>query len=321
MSTKDTKRCVCVTGGSGFIGSWLVKLLLEKGYTVHATVKNLEDEAETKHLHAMDSEPSHLNLFQLNLLEPTSILEAIEGTDGVFHLASPNILEAQNPQTEILDPAIKGTLNVLQAAKNYGIKVVLVSSNCAISPNPKWPTDAPLTEDCWSDIDTLKEHELWYPLSKTLAEKAAWDFADKEGLELAVINPGMAVGPILPPSLGLSVKVVLELLQGMQMDLSKVVIGCVDVRDVARGMILLYETSAKGRYMCIESIASWADVVNKIASLCPEFPVQRIVVDKQTYLVRAERPSKKLIALGLDFTSIDKSINDTVASLKSKGFL
>ncbi|KAJ1686670.1 hypothetical protein LUZ63_018060 [Rhynchospora breviuscula] len=321
MSTKDARRCVCVTGGSGFIGSWLVKLLLEKGYTVHATVKNLEDEAETKHLQAMDSEPSHLRLFQLNLLEPTSILEAIEGTDGIFHLASPNIFETQDPQSEILDPAIKGTLNVLRGAKNCGIKVVLVSSTSAISHNPKWPTDAPLTEDCWSDIDTLKEQELWYPLSKTLAEKAAWDFADKEGLELAVINPGMALGPILPPSIGLSVKIVLHLLQGIQMDLSKVVIGCVDVRDVARGMILLYETSAKGRYLCVESIASWADIVNKCASLCPEFPVQRIVKDEQTCLVRAERPSKKLIELGLDFTPIDKTINDTVASLKNKGLL
>lgn len=87
---------VCVTGGSGFIGSWLVRSLLERGYTVHATVKNFQDEGETKHLLALDGEDTRLRLFQMDLLDPASIRRAVDGARGVFHLASPMILQAQD---------------------------------------------------------------------------------------------------------------------------------------------------------------------------------------------------------------------------------
>ncbi|GJN17292.1 hypothetical protein PR202_gb04348 [Eleusine coracana subsp. coracana] len=89
---------VCVTGGSGFIGSWLVHRLLHRGYTVHATVKNLQDEGETKHLLALDGADTRLRLFQMDLLDPASVQPAINGALGVFHLASPMILEADDTE-------------------------------------------------------------------------------------------------------------------------------------------------------------------------------------------------------------------------------
>ncbi|KAM7527634.1 hypothetical protein LguiB_031044 [Lonicera macranthoides] len=141
---------VCVTGGSGFIGSWLVRLLLGRGYTVHAIVKDLSqftvplfDEKETKHLQALDGAELHLHLFQIDLLHYDSIVAAVTLTTGVFHLASPCIVDqVHDPEKQLLAPAIKGTNNVLTAAKGLGVqRVVVTSSIGAITPSHNWPAD------------------------------------------------------------------------------------------------------------------------------------------------------------------------------------
>ncbi|KAG8633845.1 hypothetical protein MANES_18G141900v8 [Manihot esculenta] len=214
MSTEG--EVVCVTGGSGCIGSWLVRLLLERGYAVRATVKNLKDEKETKHLQAMEGADSRLRLYQIELLDYDSILAAVDGCAGVFHLASPCIVDkVQDPQRELLDPAIKGTRNVLTAAKEKGVRrVVVTSSISAITPSPKWPADVVKAEDCWTDMDYCEQNGLWYPLSKTLAEKAAWGFAKEKGLDVVVVNPGTVMGPVIPPTLNASMLMLLRLLQG-----------------------------------------------------------------------------------------------------------
>jgi len=207
---------VCVTGGSGFIGSWLVRRLLDRGYTVHATVKNLQDEGETKHLRALDGAGARLRLFQMDLLDPASVRPAVEGARGVFHLASPVILHpTQDPEKELVEPAVEGTLGVLRAAKDCGVgRVVMVSSQTAMVPNPRWPADKVVDEDSWADVDLLKELQLWYSVSKTLAEKAAWDFAEKQGLQLAVLNPVLVLGPTLTPSITGSLQVFPQIMKG-----------------------------------------------------------------------------------------------------------
>ncbi|VAH81374.1 unnamed protein product [Triticum turgidum subsp. durum] len=207
---------VCVTGGSGFIGSWLVRLLLDRGYTVHATVQNLQDEGETKHLQALDGADTRLRLFQMDLLDPASVRPAIQGVHGVFHLASPVILQpAQDPENELLLPAVNGALNVLRAAKDSGVKrVVMVSSQTAMCPTADWPADKVIDDDCWADVEILKKLELWYNVSKTLAEKAAWDFAGEEGLKLVVLNPGLVLGPTLTPAPTGSLRLLMLLLGG-----------------------------------------------------------------------------------------------------------
>ncbi|KAM7527636.1 hypothetical protein LguiB_031046 [Lonicera macranthoides] len=151
---------VCVTGGSGFIGSWLVRLLLDRGYTVHATVKDLKDEKETKHLQALDGAELHLHLFQIDLLDYDSIVAAVTGTTGVFHLASPCIVDqVHDPEKELLAPAIEGTSNVLTAAKELGVqRVVVTSSISAITPSRNWPADVVKNEDCWTDVEYCKQN-------------------------------------------------------------------------------------------------------------------------------------------------------------------
>ncbi|KAL2540908.1 NAD(P)-binding Rossmann-fold superfamily protein [Abeliophyllum distichum] len=320
---KREGEVVCVTGGSGYIGSWLVRLLLERGYTVHATVKDLKDEKETKHLEDFEGAKSRLRLFQMDLLNYDSIVTAITGTTGVFHLASPCIVdEVRDPENELLAPAIKGTINVLTAAKELGVgRVVVTSSISAIIPSPNWPADVVKNEECWSDEEYCKQKGVWYPLSKTLAEKAAWEFAKEKNLDIVVVNPGTVMGPIIPPKLNASMLMILRLLQGCTEVYEDIFMGSVHVKDVALAHILVYENrSATGRHLCVEAISHYGDFAAKVADLCPEYKVPRLPKDTQPGLLRAKDASKKLIDLGLEFIPMEQIIRDSVESLKSKGF-
>ncbi|XP_010113150.2 cinnamoyl-CoA reductase 1, partial [Morus notabilis] len=207
---------VCVTGASGCIGSWVVRLLLDRGYSINATVKDLKDESETKHLEALEGAEGRLRLFQIDLLDYDSIATAVRGCAGVFHLASPcTVDKVHEPEKEVLDPAIKGTINVLTAAKEAGVgRVVVTSSISAMFPSPRWPADKVRDEDSWTDLDYCKQKELWYPMSKTLAEKAAWEFVKEKDLDVVVVNPGTVMGAVIPPKLNASMVMLLRLLQG-----------------------------------------------------------------------------------------------------------
>ncbi|KAF8394871.1 hypothetical protein HHK36_018808 [Tetracentron sinense] len=322
--SKEKEETVCVTGGSGYIGSWLVRLLLDRGYTVHATVKDIKNEGETKHLEALEGAESRLRLFQIDLLDYDSIAAAINGAVGVFHLASPCIVDkVQDPEKELLQPAITGTINVLTAAKESGVRrVVVTSSISAITPSPSWPADVIKDENCWTDLDYCTQNELWYPASKTLAEKAAWEFAKEKGLDVVVLNPGTVMGPILPPVLNASMLMIFRLLKGCTEVYENFFMGSVHVKDVALAYILLYENqSASGRHICVEAISHYGDFAAKVAELYPEYKVPRLPKDTQPGLLRVKNASKKLIDLGLQFTSMEQIIKDSVESLKSKGFI
>lgn len=324
MSGKS--ETLCVTGGSGFIGSWIVRLLLDRGYAVHATVKNLSDPGETKHLEALAAaDPSRLRLFQIDLLDRESILAALRGCSGVFHVASPCIVDrVTDPERELLDPAVKGTLNVLRSAKECGVRrVVVTSSISAIIPSPSWPADAVKDEECWADVDYCKKNGIWYPLSKTLAEKAAWEFVEKEGgVEVVVVNPGTVMGPVIPPTINASMAMLLRLLQGCDEAYENFFMGSVHVEDVALSHILLYENpSASGRHLCLEAISHFSDFAAKVAELYPEYKVASFAKDTQPGLLRAKNPAKKLIELGMRFKPMEEIIKDSVESLKSKGFI
>ncbi|XP_072997449.1 cinnamoyl-CoA reductase CAD2 [Typha latifolia] len=318
------ERSVCVTGGSGFIGSWLVSLLLERGYTVHATVKDLGDPTETEHLRGLDGAASRLHLFAIDLLDYASLLAAIRGTAGVFHLASPcTVDEVRDPVGELLDPAVKGTLNVLRAAKESGVKrVVVTSSISAIIPSRSWPADVAKDESCWTDVEYCKQHGVWYPASKTLAEKAAWEFAKENGLDVVVINPGTVLGPIIPPAVNASMAMVVHLLEGSTEEYPDFYMGAVHVKDVALAHIVLYENqSASGRHLCVESIAHWSDFASKVAELYPGYKVPSFPKDTTPGLLRVQNAAKKLIELGVEFSPVERIIKDAVESLKNKGYI
>ncbi|KAH7542746.1 hypothetical protein FEM48_Zijuj02G0107500 [Ziziphus jujuba var. spinosa] len=301
-----------------------------------------EDENETKHLQSLQGADTRLRLFQIDLLDYDSIAAAINGCAGVFHLASPCIVDqVHDPEKELLDPAIKGTMNVLTAAKEAGVgRVVVTSSISAITPSPCWPADVLKTEDCWTDVDYCKEKQLWYPISKTLAEKAAWEFAKEKNLDVVVVNPGTVMGPVISPRLNASMVMLVRLLQGCTETYEDFFMGSVHFKDVALAHILVYENkAASGRHLCVEAISHYRDFVAKVAELYPEYKVPSSEValaiicelihlffgslprDTQPGLLRGKVASKKLIDLGLHFIPMEQIIKDAVESLKSKGFI
>ncbi|MQM09597.1 hypothetical protein Taro_042473 [Colocasia esculenta] len=150
------------------------------------------------------------------ILDYSSLLTTIRGTADIFHLASPCIVDRIcDPEGELLDPAVKGTVNVLRAVKECRVRrVVVTSSISAIIPSPGWPADIVKDKECWTDVDYCKEKEIRHPASKTLAEKAAWKFAEENGLDVVVVNPGTVMGLVLPPVVNASMGMLVRLLQG-----------------------------------------------------------------------------------------------------------
>ncbi|KAG8368953.1 hypothetical protein BUALT_Bualt15G0099900 [Buddleja alternifolia] len=322
--TTTVKPAVCVTGANGFIGSWIVKTLIEHGYTtIHLSIFPGSD---ASHLFSLPSAAVNLIVHHVNLLDAAAVEKAVEGCagGGVFHVASPCTLEDPvDPQTELLDPAVKGTLNVLAAAKKFGVRrVVLTSSISAMVPNPGWDTGRVVDESSWTDLDYCTSRQKWYPVSKTLAEKAAWDFAKKNGLDVVAINPATCLGELLQPGLNASCAVLQQLLQGSKDTQEYHWLGAVHVKDVAKAQLLLFESpTASGRYLCTNGIYQFGGFAQKISTLFPEFPVHRFTGETQPGLVACEDAAKRLIDLGLKFSPIEDAVKETVFSLKAKGFL
>eukprot|EP01018_Ginkgo_biloba_P024989 Gb_01600 [translate_table: standard] len=252
---------------------------------------------------------------------------AIMGCQGVFHLASPcaleQLIDPQNPQVELVDPAVKGTVNALEASRRANVKrVVLTSSIASIVPNPKWPPNTLIDENSWSDIETCKRDKIWYAVSKHLAEKAAWDYAKSHGMDIVTIHPSTCLGPLLQPTLNASSAILLQVLKGSQYTQGNYWLGCVHVEDVAKAQILLYETpSASGRHLCTNGIIHYSDFAETLAKICPEYPVHRFTEETQPGLLRCKDAAKKLIDLGLCFTPIEDTLRQSVASMKERGFL
>ncbi|XP_011091898.1 tetraketide alpha-pyrone reductase 1 [Sesamum indicum] len=257
------RKVVCVTGASGFIASWLVKLLLRRGYTVNATVRHLSDSSKVAHLNALEGVKERLHLFQANLTEEGSFDDAIDGCDGVFHTASPVILDNfSDPQTELIEPAVKGTLNVLSScvkASSSIKRVVLTSSMASMIVNRNLHINAAIDETWFSDPTFCEEAKQWYMLSKTLAEKAALKLAEENGMDLVVINPAFVIGPLLQPTLNVTSDSFLSFIkEGKCSGMPGGIFLHVDVRDVADAHILAFENpSANGRY-CVVAKALYA---------------------------------------------------------------
>ncbi|KAL5708075.1 Coumarine and phenylpropanoid biosynthesis [Ranunculus cassubicifolius] len=218
MGDLEVEKVVCVTGASGYIASWIVKLLLERGYTVKASVRDPEDPAKTQHLRELLGANDRLHLFKANLLDEGAFDSIVDGCIGVFHTASPCVFEVKDPQADLIDPAVKGTLNILSScAKTQTIKRVIVTSSiAALAYNRKPQTpDTILDESSFSDPEFLEESQLWYLLSKTLAEESAWKFAKDHNIDMVTINPGMVRGPLLQPTVNTTTGLIMNLFSGM----------------------------------------------------------------------------------------------------------
>ncbi len=225
---------VLVTGGSGFIGGHCILQLLAQGHQVRTTVRSLAREAEVRALlkRAGAEGDDRLTFAGADLERDAGWPEAVAGCDFVLHVASPFPPTVPKHEDELIVPAREGALRLLRAARAAGVKrVVLTSSFAAIGYGHK-PQTAAFDERDWTDV--WGDDVAPYAKSKTLAERAAWDFVGKEGgPELAVVNPVGVFGPVLGPDTSTSILVVQRLMDGALPGLPQMSFGVVDVRDVA----------------------------------------------------------------------------------------
>lgn len=312
-------RRVCVTGGGGFIASWLVKLLLSRGYAVHATLRDPSD-PKNAHLKELEKAPENLHLFKADVLDYDTLTSAVEGCEGIFHLATP-VPEDKivDPESEVLDTAVKGTLNVLKictAAKVH--KLVVMSSNAAVDFNPNWPQDILKDESCWSDKEFCKENGDWYSIAKITAEQIALEYAVENGLNVVTLCPPLVFGPLLQPMVNTSSKFLVYVIKGGPDVMDNRLWHIVDVRGVADALLLLYEKKeSSGRYICSPNHICTKDLV-ALLKMYPKYSYINNILDVDQ---KASLTCQKLLDLGWEPRKLEETLSDSVECYVKAGLL
>lgn len=259
---------VLVTGATGFVAGWLVKRLLEEGMNVHAAVRDPSNTSKTAHLTRLAGElPGTLRLFEADLLKEGSYADAMAGCTVVFHTASPFTSKFEDPQRDLVDPAVKGTRNVLTTANEIlSVERVVVTSSVAAMYGDNIDiaraSGCVLTEDEWNTTSSL-DHQP-YSYSKVEAERAAWQFARaQDRWKLVTVNPSLVMGPTLSGhSTSESHTLVRQMGDGtLKTGAPPLQIGMVDVRDVAEAhMRAGFVPAAEGRYITSAESVSFLEM-------------------------------------------------------------
>ena len=226
------KPLVLVTGGSGFIAVHIIVKLLQQGFRVRTTLRNMGRQEEVKAMvkHGGVTDVTDLEFLQAELLSDDRWDSAAQGATYVIHVASPTPATRPADGAAMVAMAVEGTLRVMKAAKAAGVKrVVLTSASGAVISGHRSHREI-FTENDWTNLSANIDA---YQRSKTMAELAAWEFAKKEALELSVINPVAVLGPILGTDYSHSNQIIKAMLTGKMPFLLKIGFDCVDVRDVA----------------------------------------------------------------------------------------
>ncbi|HWG00581.1 MAG TPA: aldehyde reductase [Trebonia sp.] len=240
-----TDATVLVTGGTGFLAGYCIAQLLRAGYRVRATVRTAAKTGQVERAaRAAGAVPDGavpdgalsdgvLSFTVADLTSDADWAEAVRGCDYVLHVASPLPRDVPRDASELIDPAREGTLRVLRAARDAGVRRTVLTSSFAAIGYGHPPTARPFTEDDWTNVDAPEVNP--YLKSKTLAERAAWDFAARDGggMELAVVNPVGIFGPVLGPDFASSIGVVKAMLAGELPRTPRLWTAVVDVRDAA----------------------------------------------------------------------------------------
>ncbi|EMS62995.1 Dihydroflavonol-4-reductase [Triticum urartu] len=350
------QELVCVTGTGGFIGSWVVKELLLRGYRVRGTARDLvvsASDCKNAQLLALQGAHERLTLCRANVLDYDGLCAAFRGCKGVFHVASPVsndpasslpllclLLEVsgflQGPRTyllhlhvllvlqDLVPVTVEGTRNVISAAADAGVRrVVFTSSYGAVHMDPNRSPDTVLDKTCWSDYDFCKNTGNLYYCAKMMAEITATEEAAKRGLELAVVVPSMTMGPMLQPALNFSSSHIARYLTGAKPTYPNAVATYTDVRDVTHTHVLVYEhPEACGRYLCIGAVLHRTHFLQLLSELFSQYHITAKCEDDGKPMAKPYKFSnRRLTDLGLEFTPVRESLYERVTCLQKKGHL
>ncbi|KAA8537596.1 hypothetical protein F0562_027204 [Nyssa sinensis] len=303
----DRSRSVCVTGASGFIGSWLVMKLLQRGYHVKATVRDPGNMRKVKHLLDLPNASTHLSLWKGDLIEEGSFDDAILGCIGVFHVATPmEFLNIQDPENEVIKPTVNGVLNIMRScSKAKTVKRLIFTSTTGTIAVQRQPA------------------ARMYFVAKTTAEKAAWEFAKENGIDLVTIQPSLVLGPFLTPSRPGSIEISLALITRNEALYPTLIRSCaVHLDDLCNAHIYLFEHSqAKGRYICSSHCFTIFSLSKSLSQKYPEFEG----VDESLKAIPCS--SKKLLDLGFKFKyspdeyNVSDLFGEAIESCKEKGLM
>ncbi|KAJ0962994.1 hypothetical protein J5N97_028116 [Dioscorea zingiberensis] len=336
-----SKGCkVCVTGGAGYIGSWLVKKLLDNGYVVHATLRNLDDESKTGLLKSLAGADTRLFLFEGDIYEADGYEAAIQGCEFVFLVATPL---QHNPQSSkyqsTTEAAVAGVRSILKFCEHSGSvkRVIYTGSVTATSPLKEDGNgfNHTIDESCWTPLNLsfshCEDHEKDYTSSKTLAEKEALSYnnmkAGKERMEVVSLACGLVGGDTLLSYLPSSLRVVLAHITGeelyyRQLEFLQGLLGSVPlvhVDDVCEAHIFCMEKpSMAGRFLCAVGYPIIVDISEYYACKHPQMQVNKWVAEPTKRPIKYT--SKKLENLGFKYKyGVEQILDDSVESLKRLG--
>ena len=282
MKEINLQSPVLVTGGTGYLASWIIKYLLEAGKTVRTTVRNKANTSKYEHLVKVAEQSSgQLEIVEADLMQQHAFIEAMQGCELVIHTASPfKVGKIKNPEMELVTPALEGTQNVLQAANQTQTikRIVLTSSVAAIYGDAEEIKKVEVFDEShWNETSNLSHNP--YPYSKTVAEKKAWQMAEAQAnWDLVVINPGFIMGPSLTNRKdSTSVDFMLQLAGGkMKSGAPNLYFGVVDIRDVAQAHINAgYNAEASGRHILVADTLNIYEMGQVIKKRSPLLPVPK----------------------------------------------
>ncbi len=349
MKTINPSKPILVTGGTGYLASWIVKLLLDEGHEVRTTVRNLAQKDKYSHLTALAVKSKGvLQVFEADLLNVGSFSEAMAGCELVIHTASPfKVSGIKNGQKELVEPALEGTRNIIESInKTESVKrLVLTSSVVAVygdAVDMAKTKNGIFTENDWNFSSTAKHQP--YSYSKTVAEKLAWEMAGEQTRwDLLTINPGFIIGPSLSKRTdSTSIDIMIQLADGkFKTGVPSGKMGTVDVRDTAKAHILAgYSLTGSGRHICVSDHNDFLDFANVIRKKYPQYPLPKSYVPKWLFsliapMIGFTRKYVKLNVgidirfdnsyirkdLGLEFTPFETSISDHFEQLLRDGII
>ncbi|KAM5548509.1 protein BRI1-5 ENHANCED 1-like [Rosa sericea] len=327
---EEVRGTVCVTGGTGYISSWLILRLLQHGYSVRATIRSnpAEGKRDISYLTSLPGAQEKLQIFHADLNNPETFNDAIQGCTGVFHLAHPMDVEGKEPEETVTKRALEGTLGILKACLSCKTvrRVVYTSSLATILYNSKRLEET--DENTWSEVDVCRSNKLVsssYLVSKTVVERTALEFAERNGLDLVTVVLPIVVGPFVCPNVPASVYMGMAPIFGDQEQCKYLVSTyMVHIDDVASAHIFLLEhANAKGRYIC----ASIQTTIHELYDfLCARYPEFHISIPDQLMEIKGYKgtnvSSTKLLNTGFKFKcGLGEMFDGAIQSCKEKGFL